>query len=193
LVCDGALKNLSKAHAAGTWQISLSGDWRELTQFHAHGQAWISYDVSAYAEMVDLTTLNIYNTAGTGDIGTLSGLTALSILSIRTTAIYGDLAELAPLTSLTILRAYTTAVTYSTAVHPAGWASAEFRCYSNGWTTAMVDQFLIDHDAIGPGACAGVLHIAGTNDPVTAAPSAGYTAADSLNAKGKVLTINGWP
>jgi hypothetical protein len=48
LVCDGLLKNLSKAHAAGTWQISLSGDWRELTQFRAINQAWISGDLAAF-------------------------------------------------------------------------------------------------------------------------------------------------
>ena len=167
--------------------------------------------------MVDLVQLRVNNTAVGGGFASLAALMlthlyagdssatgTMAELAHMTGMVYliipglgagatGDVADLVPMVTPSELSLLGNAVTYSNAVHPAAWANTTFRLQNIGFSTAMVDQFLIDHDAIGPGAAVGTLNIAGTNDPVTAAPSAGYTAADSLNAKGKALQVNGWP
>ena len=53
----------------------------------------------------------------------------------------------------------------------------------------MVDNMLIDHDAIAVGGYASNLSIAGTNAPRTN-PGAGENARASLVGKGKAVTVN---
>jgi hypothetical protein len=263
LVCDGLLKNLVHDYSAttgtGYYTISVSGDWRELTEWRSFSQAFLSGDLASWAEMVDLTTLslhtnanmsgdivnlaalvnltilNMYSTSvsgnisslaplvnltqfyawaipisgdiavfagmpnmarlqvhGTsvsGDIASLAGLVNLTILNMSITSVSGDIASLALLTLLATLYLYSTSCTYSTCVQPLAWRVADIRAYSCGWTTAMVDNMLIDHDAIALAGYASNLSIAGTNAGRTN-PGAGENARASLVGKGKTVTVN---
>jgi len=93
------------------------------------------------------------------------------------------------LTSLKVLVLYLTDVTYSNCVQPAGWKDCYISAYNCDWSTAMVDQMLIDHDAITAGAYTSTLKIDGSNDPHTD-PGPAENARASLVLKGKTVEVN---
>ena len=72
---------------------------------------------------------------------------------------------------------------------PASWDNCEISFKDNGWLTAMVDQFLIDLDAVSV-ASVKTLYLGGTNQPHTPPPSLAHTALLSLQAKGWTVSVN---
>jgi hypothetical protein len=143
--------------------------------------------IASFAAMVSLDWLYINDTALTGDIAVCAAMLSLDELYAQSTGVTGDLSSLAPCTSLNFTYLHTTAIDYTGPSVLPDWTGNDIRCYSCGWTTAQVDNCLIDIDSTAVGA--GVLSIAGTNAGRTN-PGAGENARLSLVGKGWTVTVN---
>jgi hypothetical protein len=147
----------------------------------------LSGDISNLSGMTSMIQLLMYNNSLTGNISNLSGMTSLTILQLQfNSSLSGDVSSLAGLTSLTILYLHSTSVTYTTTTLPSAWDNCNFRFDNCGWTTNIVNAWLIDMDTAST-ASTKSMDISGTNQ----APSGpGITAKNSLIAKGWTVTTS---
>lgn len=126
-------------------------------------------DISQFAGLTSLTSLNLGDTSVSGDISDIDTLTSLTYLSLSSTSVSGDISGIATLTSLTYLRLSNTSVSgdisqfagltsleylyiYNTSVSATASAQTALAgltsltrlwCYSCGMTNAEV-QWIID-------------------------------------------------
>jgi len=178
------LTGLTYALIAATGVTGDLGALNTLTScetFHLYGSA-MTGDIADLASMTQVTSLRVETTSASGNIGALKTLTSLTILRASGTSITGDIGELDTLASLTDLRVTDNSMSYGTTTLPA-WGGTVY-LYSDGFSTAEVDNFFIDLDAAG--GTGGTLNIGGTN----AAPSAAaITAINNLIGKSWDLTF----
>ena len=133
VVCDGTNKTMTNIYAVGVYDVSLIGDYADITYLGVHSQASVSGDITNLSGMTSLTVLHMYNTSVSdrkstlmnyshrkhehmyntsvsGDIANLSGMTSLTNLHMGSTSVSGDIANLSGMTSLTYLYMYNTSV-----------------------------------------------------------------------------------
>lgn len=127
----------------------------------------------------------------TCDIGNLAGLTKLTGLYLASTSVSGTLSELSPITDIDYLYVYSTSVSgWSDVTLSNNWAAddlCDIRAQDCGWSSASVDQILIDLAAMVTGSDAGYLNIGGTNAARTSASDA---AKATLLSNGWTITVN---
>ena len=81
VTCDGTLKTLTHDYASqATYQISLSGNLDQITDFRCNSQSWIEGDISGVSLLTGLEIFYGYSTSLSGNISALNGMTSLEIL-----------------------------------------------------------------------------------------------------------------
>lgn len=207
----GAVTETDYAHTystAGAYTVKILGDYSSLTYLkcndpHPTGDiAWISKltniaylrlcpnsaltgSISVLSGLTSLTYIALHKTSVSGDISALSGLALLDALYIYETTVTGDIGSLATLTALDIMYLYKSSVSsYTSTTLPAwGGSVAGIRVYDLSLDVTEVSNFLIDLAAAG--GTNGYLDISGDN----AAPDWGTEAEPSDAALAVVLLL----
>lgn len=194
--------------STGEYVIRLTGDLNDVYGFGLDAQSFISGELSTLAsmpsltyihvgstgftgelcsicELTSLTEIRLYNIDLSGDISEIAGWTSAVNLQLYSTNVSGNLNSLVTMLSLTTLHIGTSSVIYTTATLP-DWDAANITASSCGWTSAMVDAFLIDLDTASS-ASTKTVNLGGTNAARTSASDAAKT---SLEGKGWTVTVN---
>ena len=201
---------VTKSHdylgTTGTKQITFRQGVLNITYLDVPHTTATGGDLSNLSGMAGLKNLYLHSTAVTGNLLSLSGMTGLIYLYLYSTAVTGNLSSLSAMASLTQLFVNLTTVTgnleslasnnldyiytyFSGVTYADGglraWGNIDARHYSSGWTSAMVDNYLIDANDAGWASC--IISIAGTNAARTSASAAALAA---LVSRGCTVTVN---
>jgi hypothetical protein len=160
----------------------------KLTQLYL-ASTGIGGSVINLMAMSVLTNLTLYKTEAEGDIASFAPLIKLRTLYLDNSKITGTIASIVSLIELIYLTVYKTDVVYSACVHPLIWRTCGIFAYDCNWSTAMVDQMLIDHAAIAVSGYTNQLRINGNNAAHTN-PGIAEDARLSLISKGKTVLVN---
>ena len=189
---DAAEVTTTSSYAgAGTYSFYITGDVLDLTYINIASQTFVSGNVSGWSALTHLTYINcrITSVSGdvsgwsaltnleylyfryssvSGDVSSWSALTNLINLSCRFTSISGDISSWSALTNLTFLSCYNTLVDFDGTT---AWSmTGTIDLYSNGWTSAQVDNALAAFAGTPVTGC--TINVAGTNAARTAASDA---------------------
>jgi len=176
------LKNLYLHSTAVTGNLlSLSG-MTGLIYLYLYSTA-VTGNLSSLSAMTLLAQLYLSSTAVTGNLSSLSAMASLTQLFVNLTTVTGNLESLAS-NNLDYIYTYFSGVTYADGGLRA-WGNIDARHYSSGWTSAMVDNYLIDANDAGWASC--IISIAGTNAARTSASAAALAA---LVSRGCTVTVN---
>jgi len=104
---------------ATTYNITLFGDYLDLTKITIYSQSNTSGDVSGWSSLINLTHIDNYFNSTTGDISSWSSLINLTYLNHSQNSTSGDISGWSGLTNLTYLVNYSN----STSGDVSGWSS----------------------------------------------------------------------